>query len=237
MGAILLILRPQPGADATAARARTMGREAVVAPMFAVRAVTWEAPDPAEVDAVMLTSANAPRLAGGQVQPFTRLPCFAVGEATAEAAKQAGFSEVHAGPSDGAALLALLAERGMRRALHLCGRDVLPLDHPGVEVARRIVYASDGAERLPEQAIDALTQGAIALLHSPRAGAMFAQLVENAELDRASIVIAAISPAAAAAAGTGWLASMSATEPRDEALLELASKLCNSASREMRNGG
>jgi uroporphyrinogen-III synthase len=110
-----------------------MGREAVVAPIFQVREVSWEAPNPVEVDAIMLTSANAPRLAGRQVEPFTGLPCFAVGEATAEAAREAGFSEVHAGPSDGAALLTLLAERGMRRALHLCGRDVLALDHPDVE--------------------------------------------------------------------------------------------------------
>ena len=57
----MLILRPQPGADETAARARTLGLEPVVAPLFTIRPLAWEPPDPAEFDAVLLTSANAAR--------------------------------------------------------------------------------------------------------------------------------------------------------------------------------
>lgn len=237
MAAILLILRPQPGADATAARALKMGLEAVVAPLFEIVPVEWDAADPASVDAVMLTSANAPRQAGPQLAKYAQLPCYAVGEASAAAARDAGFREIHTGSADGAALIDLLAERGVKRALHLCGRDHHPIEHAEVRVMRRTVYAADPIGALPPLTVKALKQGTIALLHSPRAAALFAGLVGGAALDKSSIPIAAISPAALAAAGTGWLLSESADEPRDEALLELAHKLCNTMRREMGNGG
>jgi uroporphyrinogen-III synthase len=54
-------------------------------------------------DAVMLTSANAARLAGDAMASFTALPCYAVGEASAAAAADAGFADIRVGPSDGAA--------------------------------------------------------------------------------------------------------------------------------------
>ena len=59
----ILVLRPQPGADETAARARALGLELVVAPLFAVAPLAWTPPDPAGFDAVMLTSASAARQA------------------------------------------------------------------------------------------------------------------------------------------------------------------------------
>ena len=67
------------------------------------------------------------------------------------------------------------------------------------------------------------TAGSVALVHSPRAGRRFAELVG----DRGSIAIAAISPAAAEAVGEGWQAVAAAEEPGDDALLALAARLCN----------
>jgi uroporphyrinogen-III synthase len=217
---LVLVLRPRPGADETAARARAIGLDPVVAPLFVVRPVAWTAPEGA-VDAILLTSANAARCAGAV--PEGR--CYAVGEATAAAARAAGFDLVGTGPSDGAAVAAAMAAEGVRRALHLCGRDHRPVEHPGLTVERRIVYSADSAEALPAAAREALRRGALALLHSPRAAETFARLVE----DPGSIRVAAISPAAAAAAGDGWAARHVAAAPRDEALLELAASLCHIA--------
>ena len=42
----VLILRPQPGADETAERARALGLEAVVAPLFEVGPLAWTGPGP-----------------------------------------------------------------------------------------------------------------------------------------------------------------------------------------------
>jgi uroporphyrinogen-III synthase len=212
----VLILRPQPGAGETAERARAMGLEPVVAPLFTIRSVDWEMPDPGAFDAVLLTSAHAARVVPHRLPS---LPCYTTGEATARAAREAGFAEVRAGLGDGEAALALAQADGRSRVLHLCGRDHVAL--PGVE--RRIVYAADAADKLPDAATNALARDAIALLHSPRAARLFADLAG----DRTGVRLALISAAAAAAAGEGWAAKAVAERPRDEALLEVAAKLCN----------
>lgn len=216
---IVLILRPQPGADESAARARALGLEPVVAPLFTIGPLEWTMSDIA-FDAILLTSANGAR--HGLRPELATLPCYAVGEATAEAARAAGATRVIRGPSDGAAAVALMAEAGVIRALHLCGREHIPLSHPELLIERRIVYAGDPVAALPPEAQRALEEGAITLLHSPRAGATFAALIP----DRAHLRIAAISAAAAAAAGDGWAEVHIAAAPRDQALLELAASLC-----------
>jgi uroporphyrinogen-III synthase len=214
----ILILRPEPGASETAARARALGLDPIVAPLFTVRTLAWEPPEE-PFDALLLTSANAPRHGGPGMRPFFHLPGFAVGEATAEAARLAGFIDVEPGPADGAAALAMAVEKGCGRILHLCGRDHVELAYPGASVLSCPVYASDAVGRLPAAVLEG---GSLALLHSPRAAALFARLVK----DPSTIAIAAISRAAADAAGGGWAAVHVAQRPRDQALLELAAKLC-----------
>jgi uroporphyrinogen-III synthase len=83
-----------------------------------------------------------------------------------------------------------------------------------------VVYASEPVGALPDAA--RTLAEAVALIHSPRAGALFAALAPR----KSGIALAAISPAAAAAAGAGWAEVAVARAPRDEALLELALKLC-----------
>jgi uroporphyrinogen-III synthase len=218
----LLVLRPQPGADETAARARALGLDPIVAPLFQVRPLAWTPPDPAGFDAVMLTSANAARQASDGLTPYKAMPCYTVGEATAEVALEAGFTDIRIGPDDGAALLLMMAEDGVRSAFHACGEDHLALGHPAISIARVPVYAAEAVARLP---VD--PEGALALLHSPRAAALFGALVP----DRSLVAIAAISARTARAAGEGWKSVAVAPRPRDHALLELAAKLCQSERR------
>lgn len=224
MTAEILILRPQPGADSTAAAARKLGLEPVVAPIFTVRPLDWTPAGPFE--AVMLTSANAARLGGDGLTPYLRLPCFAVGEATADAARTAGFADVRTGAADGAALLPEIAGAGLRSVIHPCGRDHLPLTHPDLEITDMPVYASEPVGALPALATDALGRGPLVLLHSPRAATLFATLAPA----RNTIRIAAISAATAAAAGDDWASVAVAARPRDEALLELAAELCQTGA-------
>ena len=218
----VLVLRPQPGADATAARARALGLDPVVAPLFSIAARGWQAPDPAGFDAVMLTSANALRFAGPDLDRFTHLPAFAVGEATAEIAYAAGFADIRRGPKDAVALVMLMDAAGIRSAFHPCGEDRVALRRASVDILSVPVYAAEAVAALPATAAEALAGGALALLHSPRAAALFAGLTTDHE----GIRIAAISAAAAEAAGAGWRSVAVAERPRDQALLELAAKLC-----------
>jgi uroporphyrinogen-III synthase len=211
----LVILRPEPGASRTAARAEAKGLQVRLMPLFSVVPIEWTAPDPAKFDAVVLTSANAVRHAGEELQKLKSLPAHAVGKATAELARAAGFR------------IASVGEGGSRdmglppgqRLLHLAGRDHLPtgatMTIPVYE-ARRI-EAPEGLASLP---------GSIVLVHSPRAGRRLAELVK----DRGGIAVAAISPAVAATCGGGWQCLEAAPAPTDEALLALAASLCERLS-------
>ena len=224
MNGRVLIVRPEPGASETAGRARALGLEAIAAPIFMIEPVAWEAREPDGYDAILLTSANAARCAGPELLRFMHLPCYAVGEATAAAGTNAGFSDVRTGHSDGAAVAALMARDGVRSALHLCGQDHVALDAPELRMERRIVYRSTSLSVLPEEASLALNEQALVLIHSRRAGLEFSKLIKPAAKER--IAVAAISEAAASAAGPGWKAKAVASQPRDHALLELAVKLC-----------
>jgi uroporphyrinogen-III synthase len=227
----ILIVRPEPGAGETAARAAALGLEAVVAPIFTIRPLPWEPPHPGYAQAVMLTSSSAARVAGPGLAAVMDLPCYAVGERTAIEARNAGFRDVKTGDGDGAQLMALMVRDGVTSAFHLCGREHKGLGHKLLLLTRRIVYAADALDRLPDSAAAALAAGALALLHSPRAARQFAALTDDAGLSRATIRIAAISKAAAEAAGGGWRKKAVSRAPRDEALLELAAELCKTGAK------
>lgn len=216
----LAVLRPAPGNAATVARIAALGRTAIALPLFATVALDWDIPDSAQFDALFFTSANAVRLAGAGLSALTTLPVYAVGAATAAAATAAGLHVAHVGDRDGTALRAAADAAGVRRALLLCGRD-RTLDSGGI-VARAIgVYAADP---LPIPANDiARLAGSVALIHSPRAAARLAALIE----DRTAIRIAAISRAAADAAGPGWDTIAVAPRPDDDALIAVAAALAD----------
>ena len=87
----LVIVRPEPGASATLAKARDLGLDGVAMPLFEIEPVEWQAPEASGFDGLLLTSANALRHGGGQLGALRGLRVYAVGEATAEAARAAGF--------------------------------------------------------------------------------------------------------------------------------------------------
>lgn len=218
----LLVLRPEPGAAATVARARATGFEAIAAPLFTVVPLAWDAPDRRAHDALMLTSANAVRHAGPALDLYRSLPAYAVGGATASAAREAGFQDIRTGAGDAAALAALMVQDGIRRPLHLAGRDYRELA-TSLAIERRLVYAAEPVAALPVAARAALENKAVALIHSPRAGALFARLLDDAGIDAGHVPVAAIS--ATAAAGP-WGAVAIAAAPDDGALLAAAARLC-----------
>ena len=216
----LLVLRPEPGASATAARARALGLDAFAIPLFAIEPVKWEAPEAGGFDGLLLTSASAVRCAGEQLQELRGLRAYAVGDATAAAARDAGFDIGSAGEAGVDRLLDSIEPD--LRLLHLCGEDRRVPDDARQEITPVVVYRANEIEN-PDLGI---APGSVALIHSPRAGARFAELVSA----RAEVAIAAISAAAAEAAGGGWKSVDVADRPSDEALLALAARLCNNPS-------
>jgi uroporphyrinogen-III synthase len=213
----VLVLRPQPGANATLAKARALGLDAVAIPLFGIEPVAWEPPDSRDFDGILLTSANALRFGGEGLRALKGLKVYAVGEATAEAAREAGLDVAVTG--DGGVEQLLGSTEPSLRLLHLCGADRREPRRARQAITPVIVYRAN-----PIEAPDvAAAKDGVALTHSPRAGKRFAELVG----DRASIAIAAISAAAADAVGSGWRVVEVADRPTDDALLALAARLCN----------
>ena len=96
----VIILRPEPGASETAARARKLGLQPRLCPLFEARPVSWDAPPPERFDALLMTSAQAARLGGSQLVRYQALPAYAVGSATAQAMAEHGFANVVIGDQD-----------------------------------------------------------------------------------------------------------------------------------------
>ncbi len=219
----LIVLRPEPGARATVARAGTMGLATFAVPLFAVEPVHGTMPDPADFDALLVTSANAVRHGEALLAASARLPLFAVGEATAAAARRAGLS---ATPGGGTVetTLPLIAKAGLRRVLHVCGADVRAADAGPLQISRCVVYRAAACP--PEDAAPALAAlpGAVMLVHSARAGARLAELIPHDARARHRLV--AISPAAAEACADGWDRIAMPSRPTDAAMLALAQDLC-----------
>ena len=144
-----------------------------VEPLAADLAGTWSA--------VIVTSANAPdAIAGNPVrEALTRLPLFAVGQRSADAARQAGF--VNVSPADGDVrdlMRMLIAQRAGTNAplLYLAGEDRaadLPaeLSARGIAAEMRVVYRVVTAP-FPPALIEALQAGAVdVVMHFSRRSA------------------------------------------------------------------
>ena len=217
-----LVLRPEPGNAATCARLAAAGIVPHPLPLFAARPLAWSPPAPAAYDAVLFTSANAPRLAGTPLRALTRLPALAVGAATAAAVRAAGFAVALTGTSDAAHLLEDARAAGFHRPLHLAGRE-----HHATGATTIPVYATDPVPLTPRALAAAIKAAPIALLHSPRAAAHFAMAIDAAGIDRSRVGIAALSPAVLAAAGGDWAWTACPDTPDDAALVRLvAARAC-----------
>lgn len=213
----VLVLRPEPDASATVKRARERGLDAVAVPLFEVTPIDWDAPEASSFDGVLLTSANAVRHGGEQLEAFRGLKTYAVGEATADAARDAGFDVASTGDAGVDRLLGSI--EADLKLFHPCGADRREPAEARQKIKAVPVYKAreiDGPDL-------SAAPGSVALVHSPRAGRRFAELVA----DREQVAVAAISSAAAKAVGEGWQTVEAAEKPSEDALLALAARLCD----------
>lgn len=223
----LLALRPEPGLAATLDKARAMGLAITGQPLSAIRPLGWECPDPARFDGLLIGSANAILHAGENLARLTAKPIYAVGEATAAAARAAGFTVAMTGSGGLQGVLDAIA--APCHLLRIAGEEHVPLTPPaGVTFAEVIAYRS---EALPLDPAAPLLAGgeAMVLLHSAATAAHFAAECDRLGLPRARITLAALGPRIAAAAGDGWAAVHTAARPDESTLLQLAFDLCQQA--------
>lgn len=223
----LVALRPEPGLSATLEKARAGGAAITGLALSEIRAVAWDCPEPDGIDGLLIGSANAILHGGEHLARLTGKPVFAVGEATAAAARDASFTIAMTG--SGGLQGVLDAISAPCHLLRIAGEEHVPLVPPaGVSFAEVIAYRS---VMLPlDPAASLLASGeALVLLHSAATATHFAAECDRLGLARAGITLAALGPRIASAAGEGWAAIHTATRPDEAALMQLAFDLCGAA--------
>lgn len=180
------VTRAEPGAARTAARLTTLGFEPLVAPVLEVRPLTPFI-DLSGVEALAFTSINGVEAFAARQNERT-LPVFTVGDATAETARMAGFSDVRSAAGDVHTLARLLADATPGPVLTPGAAE--PAGDLAALLAGRVAVRSLAVYEAVETAVPAPAGFDAVLVHSPRAAralAMHAWVLD----DRLAVAISA----------------------------------------------
>ncbi len=230
----ILVTRPKPDAARQADKLAKLGHEPVLAPLLRIERLPGVRLDLDGVEALIATSRNALRALAAHPQrdKAARLPLFAVGEATANAASELGFSDITVGPGTGEELAALIVERSKAGAtvIHISGETVAfnlkaALAMHGLKVRQPVLYRSVPARALPSAVIAAIKDGSLdgVILMSPRTGTTFAALVGKHGLEGpvSQVICYCLSQAVAQTVEPLGARLVVAAHPREEDVLAL----------------
>lgn len=228
----ILLTRPREDSERLARKLEALGHEVLIEPLLTIEPDLGSPLDLDGVQAVLFTSANGAR-AFALRSARRDLRVFAVGDATAAAAREFGFTQVESADGDVGDLARLVRERlkpGDGPVLHAAGSVTagdLPgmLEADGFEVRRAVLYRAEPVTALSDDTVAALRAGRVDMVvfFSPRTAKTFASLAAAADLRAACarIVMLGLSPAVvAAAAELPWLAREAAARPNEAALIE-----------------
>jgi len=194
----VVVTRPRSDGERTAAALRARGHQVLVVPLMRVEPITADLGG--QWGAVIVTSANAPNaIADNSARNnLIMLPLFAVGRRSAEAARQAGFTNVTSAGGDVSDLVRTLAIRqadAKAPLLYLAGEDraadlLGELSARGIAAEIRIVYRAI-TESFPPALIEALKAGEIdAVMHfSRRSAANYVAGAKKADITRPAMAV------------------------------------------------
>lgn len=224
----VLVTRSEPGASETAERLSAAGYLPIVEPVFTIEPIAAAVPD---FDALAFTSANGARQFA-TLSPRRDIQVFCVGARTAEAAREAGYTNVTSAEGDANALTALMARQLPRqnRLLHAGNEDSRG------DIAGQMRTKGFTASFLPIfRAVARLTPGPIlaehlagrnafdaVLIHSPRGASILAGFAAGSS---ATLNIVAISGAAATPLAALARRTKIAAAPNEQALLSALARL------------
>jgi uroporphyrinogen-III synthase len=161
------------------------------------------------------------------------LPVFAVGDATADGARAAGFVDVCSAGGDVESLAALILAARPQRVLHpaaaeTAGDLVGRLQAAGVPARKLAVYETRTAPALPSAVAAALQSGVLAavLIHSPKAGRAAASLLADERWTLGETSALGLSTACVASLqNMGFSRVAAAAAPTEEALMQILAQL------------
>jgi uroporphyrinogen-III synthase len=193
----LLVTRPEPDAQRTAAALRERGHHVIIAPLLRIEGLAADF-GTGPWDALVITSANSCRAVAShpRIAELVHRPVFTVGLHSAEAARAAGFIDVATSGGDVEELAQLLTAKFKardRRLLYLAGEDrtadlAAGLAAHGIQMKTVIIYRAVKVSEFPEPVREAMAAGEIdGVLHFSRrttesylAGAVGAALLDRA---------------------------------------------------------
>lgn len=230
---LVLVTRPQPQAAALATVLRQEGVEVLVDPLLRIVPTPQPIIDLCGVQAILLTSVNGVR-ALAAATTVRDIPVFAVGEASAVAARDVGFTIVTAADGDAISLVALVRSRlepQHGRLWHGRGADIAhdldaDLSCDGFDVKSEILYTAKASSTLAPETSRHLREGNVqsALFFSPRTALTFVTLVRGARLENGvdrCVACALSANVAKALSGLPWAEVRVAEQPSQAALLEV----------------
>ncbi len=239
----VLVTRPEEDAAALVAALKARGHEALVEPMLTVAPAAGVTPprDLDGVQALLFTSANGAR-AFARLSERRDLPVFAVGDASAEAARTAGFAAVESagGNVDDLARLAIDRLNPADGVLYQAAANRLAgdlkgtLEAAGFTLRREILYQTVPVTDLSGSLRRELAAGqvAAATFFSPRTAETFAGLVEKMGLAGSCAETTALCFSEAVAEklrGLDWRAVLVAERPNQNSLLARLDELAGPA--------
>jgi uroporphyrinogen-III synthase len=191
----VVVTRPSADSERTATALRARGHEVLIAPLLQVEPVATDFSG--GWDGVIITSANAPGAIAGHParDKLIKLPLYAVGQRSADAARRAGFSKVVSAGGDVRDLVRLIAARRAVAAaplLYLAGEDraadlIAELVAHGIAAEIAIVYRAVSAPFSPALTAALKAREVDAVLHFSKrsaenyvAGAQLAGLLAEA---------------------------------------------------------
>jgi uroporphyrinogen-III synthase len=231
----LLVTRPEPDGERTAALLRARGHDVMVLPLLRIEAAGQARFGPGPWAAVLLTSANAARAIAShrRHKELVGLPAYTVGARTHTAAMAAGFAPVLSADGDVDDLIALVAAQPPAAnlpLLYLAGSDrsgdlAGVVQSRGLQVETAVIYRSVMVADLRPDVRAELAGGRIdAVLHySARSATAFVAAALSAGIKDSIIRIKqlCLSPQVAAPLlDAGAEAVTVASEPSETALFE-----------------
>jgi len=226
----IFVFRPPAEAARTAKALRDHHHEPVLAPLFAVSRTADPAPE-GPFDALVLTSGNAVPALAELAATASDIPVFSVGARTAGKVREAGHAGSRSADGNRDDLIRLIGETlpAGSRLLLIVGRDRHDdvgdrLAQAGFAVTVWTAYAAEALAAFPDEARDALRQGAVegALHYSARGVRTCLDLARAANvleplLDLTHVTLSADVAAPLIAAGASTV--LVAEHPEEAALL------------------
>lgn len=235
----VLVTRPEPVCSETCADLKAAGHAPIAAPLLKIRFDTQTRLDLNGVQALVATSRNGIRALARHPSSAKchDLPVYAVGDATEQEARAAGFRVGGSAGGDADALVRHLGERlnpADGPLLHLAGDKLAGdlkarLEQIGFCVRQPIVYHSETIEELPEDVIAILQGDGIdgVLLMSPRTARAYHVALERSDLVARAGNWLHFCISQAVSDRLGWLDAQArrvSAEPTRASLLELVNQ-------------